>query len=336
MEAIMPWKKLFLMPVLLLALTACENSTPKLVGDPPRPPRKSQGSEVQTFNPAVDILFVIDDSGSMSSHQNLLKDNVELFTKGLAANKFVDFHIGVITTSDTFSDYTDSGGGALVGKVKYIERSTLMGFDFLKENILVGTSGDYIEKVFSPLIKALTEPMLSGTNQGFYRPSAFLAVVVITDAEDQSVTADPVDAHQFLLDLKGGDSTKILSYGAIIPTNDKTDCSRDDYNKPPTRIEEFFSLSNGQSFGLCDTDYGTKLGRIGADLVERIGRRVLLDRRPILESIEVTYGTQIIEPHPQTGWYYDGRDNAIILGSDIAWSEQPEGTTVEVYSIPAQ
>lgn len=328
--------KALLAAPLLLGLAACENPSPKLVGEPPRETRKSEGAELQTFNPSVDILFIIDDSGSMYTHQRNMQDNVDLFTNGIATNKFVDYHIGVITTTDTYNARLGNGGGVLSGRTKYVDRSTVNGMDILKANIMVGTSGSGWERVFDPLALALSEPVLSGHNQGYYRPSAYLAIVIITDAEDQSDKYDAAQIHQFLLNLKKGDSSKILSYGVIIPTNDSTGCSRDEYNAPPRRIEDFFSLTKGQFYGLCDVDYGAKLSRIGSDLVERIGRRVLLDRRPIIDTVEVTYGSQVIEPHPETGWSYDATDNAVVLGRRIQWTEQPDGTTVQVYFKPAQ
>lgn len=329
-------KRLCLAAVAIFMVTACERSSPKLVGEPPRETRKSEGSELQTFSPNVDVLFVIDDSGSMYTHQKNLQDNVDLFTNGIASNKFVDYHIGVITTSALYDSSRRSGGGVLKGKTKFVDRNTPNGMDILKENIMVGTEGDGYEKVFDPLQMALSEPILSAENQGFYRPSAYLAIVIITDAEDQSENFDPNQIHQFLLDLKKGDSSKLLTYGVIIPTTNTTNCARDEYDGHPSRIEDFFTLTKGSFYGLCDPDYGTKLAGIGNDLVERIGRRVLLDRRPMIETVEVTYGTQQITPNADSGWSYDATENAIVLGRKIIWSEQPEGTTLEVYFKPAQ
>jgi len=313
---------------LALQLAACNNASPKLVGEPPRETRKTEGTELQTFNPSVDILFVIDDSGSMWTHQNNLRVNADLFTAGLLNNKFVDYHIGVISTS-VQKQWSGAGGGELYGRVPWIDRSTPNGAQVLKDNIMIGTNGDVTEKVFDPLVKALTDPVLSNQNAGFYRPSAHLAVVVITDAEDQSVLYDPLQTTAFLFGLKGGISQKILTYGVIVPSLDATDCSRDSWDKP-LRLEQFFDLTKGSYYGLCDSDYGTKLARIGADLVERVGRRVLLDRRPILDTVRVTYGSQEITPDADFGWSYDAGENSIVLGRRILWSDQPLGTTVQV------
>lgn len=319
---------------LLFLVMGCNNASPKLVGEPPRETRKTEGSELQTFNPTVDILFVIDDSGSMYSHQRNLQANADLFAAGLQANKFVDYHIGVISTTDDYNSWSRSGGGILFGNQRYIDRNTLNGIKELKDNIMIGTNGSGWEMVFDPLKKALTDPVASRENAGFYRPSAYLAIVLITDAEDQSRRMNAQDTVQFLNDLKKGDSQKILTYGVIIPSNDATGCARDEAGVRPLRLEEFFKLTKGSFYGLCDIDYGAKLGRIGSDLVERVGRRVLLDRRPIIDTVVVNYGSQVILPNPETGWSYDATDNAIVLGRGIHWTDQPVGTMVEVFFKP--
>ncbi|MEK7358314.1 MAG: hypothetical protein AAB250_17845, partial [Bdellovibrionota bacterium] len=82
-------------------LIGCSEETPKLV-EPQHVKRekvKDSGGEKYTFNPKVDILFVVDDSGSMDAHQQNLAKNIELFTKGLQNNQILDYHFGVLTSS---------------------------------------------------------------------------------------------------------------------------------------------------------------------------------------------------------------------------------------------
>ncbi len=53
------------------------------------------------INPQVDILFVIDDSGSMKAHQAMLAKNIDRFVEGFGKNSLIDFHIGVMSIWDS-------------------------------------------------------------------------------------------------------------------------------------------------------------------------------------------------------------------------------------------
>lgn len=87
-----------LLSVLLLAgLAGCQNCTQVNVVNEPDPTQ-----QVDEFcqRPAskVDILWVVDNSGSMTSEQNKLGDRFSAFFKELQKS-LVDYHIGVVTTS---------------------------------------------------------------------------------------------------------------------------------------------------------------------------------------------------------------------------------------------
>lgn len=336
-----------------LILVACHSEDPKLVGTPPEQQRKAQGDDVQTLNSKVDILFVIDDSGSMDWHQKNLSTNIDLFLSGLAQNKFIDYHIGVISTAEepvNVNGGAGPGAGRLAGNIRYVDRNTPNGLDILKNNMLLGTWGSATEKMFAPTYLALTQPNLSGWNQGFYRPDAFLATVFLTDAEDQSdeseysypksptdpTNLDPQAFYSFLVNLKNNDARRVLTYGVYIPSNVPSSiCSWDDPNMPHVRLDKFFQISKGVTYSLCDVDYGKKLAGIGADLARRVGRTVWLDRRPNPYTIQVLYGTQVIPAGQDDGWTYDPAQVAIVFGPNVIWSNQPAGTAIEVYFDPA-
>ncbi len=333
-----------------LVLTSCKNADQKLVGTRPLDRRKAAGSEWQTFGSQVDILLVVDDSGSMDTHQKNLARNLDLFAEGLKANGFIDYHIGVISTAEAVATSTigsgmGPGGGRLNGNFRFIDRTTPNGFEEMKKNILMGISGSGYERMFSPTRLALTEPNLSGWNAGFYRNSAFLAVIYITDAEDQSDRSDgsgsrpssdpnnitPQAMYDFLVSLKGGNAQKVLVYGTWVPLGvPSATCHWDDDSMPHVRLDSFFNIAHAKTYSLCDPDYGKKLGDIGKDLTSRIGRRVMLDRRPNKETIQIFYGSQQIFPDAENGWSYDPESNSIIFGRKIIWSEQRPGTNIEV------
>lgn len=309
------------------ALISCSPSSEKLV---PQPDKKMSKSRHNTFDPVVDILFVIDNSGSMYSHQTNLAKNIRLFIDKIKQFQILDFHIGVTTTS-VASSYGSSDDGALVGSPKFVDHNTPNLDQVLYDNLVVGTEGSATEMPFAGAYLALTEPNLSGRNIGFYRERADLAIIYLTDTDDQSesIVIDANFLAQFMFSLKNGDAKKVHTYGAIIPSN-VSNCPREGYERP-VRIEEFFKLTGGISFSLCDPDFGDKLADIGDNLVGQIARVMRLSEIPDVKSIRVNYGTQIVPNDFLTGWVYNPAENSIMLGPDFKLSEQLPGTKLEVY-----
>jgi hypothetical protein len=312
---------------------SCSDQTPKLEGKPPvaeKPPEKISSNTV--FNGSVDILFVVDDSGSMGSHQINLGKNLDVFVKEITQGRPIDYRIGVISTSSRV--FGAGSGGQLNGNPKWVDRNTPNAVMTLRSNLSLGISGDPEEKVFDPVFLALTEPNLSNANKGFYRKESHLVLIFITDAEDQSqVISTPQQFYDFLKVLKGGNTKKILTYGVIVPSDDQMNCQRDSFEKP-VRLETFFKLSKGQFYGLCDADYGLKLGKLAANIAKEVGRYIYLNTLPNIKTIRVVYGNQIVKSDFEKGWSYDPEFNAIVFGSSMEWSDQPDGTQVEVFFDP--
>jgi hypothetical protein len=324
---------LILMIAAALVVSACAESSPKLVPLPlvkKERVRNTGGSKV-SFNRAVDILFVVDDSGSMGEHQTNLAKNVKLFTQGIVSNQILDYHIAVTSSNMDSDPYQPKPGygwkGELNGTVKFVSRNTPNGQAELERNLLIGTEGSGSEVFFTPIQAALTPPLLGGVNKGFYRQDAYLAVIFLTDADDQSQLAAG-DFYRFLVNLKGGDASKIISYGVYIPSVDRA-CNRSG-EPQPKKLEEFFQLSKAQTLGLCDADYGMKLVELGADLVRRVGSVLYLSRPPQPDTIYVTFGSQVIPNDPIKGWVYDPGRNALVFGDEIDLLPEPTGTQVEV------
>lgn len=317
-----------LVGLLVLAQLSCSSpAVPKAYIAPPKDDKISADTGLETVDPKVDIIFLIDNSGSMYSHQANLSANVNRFVSNFFGKIQVDFHIGVITTDNM--DGADCCG-KLVGYPPYIEKSTPNYQTVLAQRMMVGTNGAGEEMVFDPLMSALTEPNLSGINKGFLRPDAYLAIVVITDAEDQSEINRPNDLFTFLVNLKGQPS-KVLPYGVIVPSGVQN-CQRDDYQQPK-KIEYFLGLAvtaGSNSFSLCAPDFGDRLSDMGKDLAKRVGNTYYLARIPIVETIEVTYGTQFVAADAIKGWSFDAAKNALVFGPQIEWTNQPPGTKVKV------
>ena len=127
-------------------------------------------------------MWVIDNSGSMADEQRALGENFDSFIHGFIS-KGADFKMG-ITTTDTSSS---SKKGAMVAgsdtkltSAKAAADANQFMADF-KNLVKVGTSGSGYEKGLEA-----TEGFMQKYSQSFIRPDAYLAVVIISDEEDQS------------------------------------------------------------------------------------------------------------------------------------------------------
>lgn len=291
------------------------------------------------FDPQVDILFVVDNSGSMSTHQANLIKNIDLFTNAFLKNSILDYNIGVLTSDMCDFGGGDYCGGELVAKGGYpfVNRKTPNASFVLKTNLNLGIDGSGTEMFFDPLYTALTKN-LTTTNKDFYRSTATLLVIFVTDAEDQSRKMNELSMKTFLLGLKNNDATKIISLGVLVPSSDNS-CARDAWDKP-VALETFLSFFPLQTqtnvLNLCSATYGTELSKMANTIVNQIGRVIYLSRAPVMSSLKVTYGAIDLPNDVKKGWIYDLKQNAIILGDDVDWSVQPSGSRVKVFYDAAQ
>lgn len=327
---------LVLISILGGGLLSCSPDTPDAFLPPVYHSEKVEQDTTQVYEPSVDILFVVDNSGSMSAHQRNLAANVAKFTSTFTKSSVLDYNIGVVTTDMHGSSWNKTACcGQLVGAVRVVNKSTPGADMVLASNFDVGLNGSANEASFEPVMAALSIPNLTTWNAGFYRSNASLVVIFLTDAEDQSRGIDAPGLYQFLLNLKNGNVRKVLSYGVIVPTQDTLDCERDE-GRPPLRIEGFLSLvhnsQNGKSniMNICDPDYGSRLADMAKDIVENVGSTIYLDLPPDIRSIRVTYGNMLLPQDFEHGWSFDPKKNAIVLGSKIDWAAQPFGSRVKV------
>ncbi len=272
-----------------------------------------------SFNPSVDILFIIDDSGSMFSVQKQLAANSKLFIEQFFNTKFIDYHIGV-TTSSLFDSSSKAPGGQLrnVEGYTYVDRITPAGDIVLSNMLNVGTSGSATEQFFSIHMNTFAEPLLSGANRGFYREDAQLAIFVITDTEDQS-SFSALEAYEFLRDLKNKDERKLHYAAALVHVD--PNC-RSSENMDPRKIRSIIELfqERGYKFSLCQPNYGEDLATVATRLI-RSASTVYLDQLPDVTTLQVFYGDQRLLNDPLKGWVYDPDRNAIILSAGIEIDE---------------
>lgn len=152
----------------------------------------------------MDVLFVIDNSGSMGQEQTNLIANFPAFINVLNASG-LDYRVAVTTTGRNYSyTMTTPIGGSLPMSQSGGDNGTMlqpaacsMTKRWIDKNdpdpsatfscvANVGTGGPSDEMPLSAMRDAFEERMADGTNAGFRRTDALLAVVLLTDEEDCS------------------------------------------------------------------------------------------------------------------------------------------------------
>ena len=156
----------------------------------------------------MDLVFVVDDSGSMKEEQDNLAANFPKFVKVLddfrtKSGAKIDYRVAVTTTGRDLRYTIQTPIGAIAQNEKgdngafrekascgstrrWLERGdgdVAKNFACLSK---VGTGGASIEMPLYALKLALEDRVADGTNAGFRRPDALLGVVILSDEDDCS------------------------------------------------------------------------------------------------------------------------------------------------------
>lgn len=181
------------------------------VGPDANPNRPSEFTDAAPAKPCdkMDILFIVDDSGSMAEEQTNLAANFPEFVNVIdnhttSAGDLLDYRVAVTTTGRDV-DYTitlpppfstslpqseDGANGELLQKCgmnkRWLNRADADVSSTFSCAANVGTSGPSLEMPLYTMELAFSDRMDDGTNAGFLRDDALLALVILTDENDCS------------------------------------------------------------------------------------------------------------------------------------------------------
>ncbi|MDP2307260.1 MAG: hypothetical protein Q8P18_14635 [Pseudomonadota bacterium] len=214
----------------------------------------------------VDVLWVIDNSGSMAQEQTRVANAIaSFFTWFTTLN--LDYHMGVITTDVVNPIYS----GRLVGTPAYIDGGTANAELELAEAIAVGTEDMGDESGLAAVELALSEPVMSVENAGFLRPGAHLAVIFLSD-EPEFSAADSAHYISFLQTLKA-DPTDILVSAIVgdLTTGCSNVCDEGPQDaQPGDKYLEVVSAFSGVFGSICTCDLAPTLDQIGMETTRYI------------------------------------------------------------------
>ncbi|MCC6278669.1 MAG: hypothetical protein IT289_12205 [Oligoflexia bacterium] len=364
---------------LVLAIANCGPKSPRLVNPVEKPvPFQLDDQVIEIPGDAkVDIVFVMDNSKSMLPHMVNLQNNIDRFVGAFAKNSMIDYHIGVLAIYDSkqpreknpsfdvfplgqLLPLTDPSVAApawnpehpnkprkVLEGPRFVTRQTVKMQKTLGDTINIGWwHGPEYEELFSPVLAAISPENQTGANAGFFRSDAYLVVIMVTDADDDSEGISPEQLYYKLLDFKGNEREKVMGFAVVSPVEEKT-CKKDPSIKNgggPFRILKFVELTDGysDSFSLCSPEFGKKLTNLGDTINQRVGRKVIkLPYKPDFKNrIEIKYGTQLRVIDLQQGqfpkgWQYDADANALIVDSNHDFKMEP-GANFSIKLLPVK
>lgn len=275
---------------------------------PPTPKQRSFTHTARSFQVSgsrMNILWVIDNSGSMSIYQKSVIQNTERFMRRFVASRVIDWKMGLISTTVRDDPYVGLTPQTALDSTSVDPIGTFQ--DAVGK---LGTNGDYDELTFTPILNTL------GKYPAFSPPGEQLSVIVVTDADEQS----KISGKDFLSYIQAFKPAmdSFAMYGATADT--ATDCKGEStipYLGSP--YEFVITATQGLWFSLCDPDFGTQLAAISDRIIERVDHpRVYLDVHPIPRTIRLYYNGLELPPGPaESGgyWVYEISTNSIIFNS---------------------
>ena len=256
----------------------------------------------------LDILFVVDNSGSMSEDQAKLGDKIYSFIDTLDD---VDWQIGITTT-----DVSNGPHGI---------KGSLLEFDGMGSKVLTPNSPGALEAFQRTVVRresidcvpecpsGLEEPLRaammamdkrSNENSGFFRDGADLGLLVLSDEDEMSdgpaAATSPAELVNHMRSI-WGDSKRLLTYGMVIVPGDSSCFSEQGGGSYGRFVSALSSLTGGLVGSICDDDYAPTLGLI-AENARKLLEFVELRQYPEEGSVEVSFS-----PAHITTFYMQGK-----------------------------
>lgn len=277
----------------------------------------STAEQTDTFKQAqggkTDILFVIDNSGSMGNDQKNLSDNFGSFIKW-ASTLQVDFHLAVTTTTVKFSPLSPGTAGEFVGTTNpFLTRNTPNYEQAFRQYAQVGTGGSSSEQGLEAMRLALSAPnTTTGKNKGFLRQDASLSIVTVSDEQDSSPSVVQTYIN-FLLNLKGKRNRDLVRFNIVIGIDENTLAPKCPSGAAASsgRYLAVAQAFRGVVASICNANWSNTLSRIGS-VTFGLKNTFFLSRPADPNSISVKVDGVPVTAGANT-WKHEQTDNSIVF-----------------------
>lgn len=321
-------KKNAILVVAVLLLLSCSRNNgflyrpPSVEIDPHVNDVHTSSYEVKNImtNP-IDILWVIDNSGSMGDDIQNVSTNANLFMQQFSKVAGADWKMGLISTDISETPY-----------LGFMQSDVFDSTDpdpvtrFRTALSRLGTNGSATEMTCAPAYRHLT------TFPNFMRKGAKFALIVLTDEDEQSSFSGGCGPFLTHLTQQKGSLKDILSY-SVLGTRDM--CPFSGYfGYAGSAYESLFNnFPLNKMFSLCSTQFGNDLAKISTDIVSHFERRrVVLSDLADPKTIKVMYNGKEIPGGLTGAWVYVPDSNAVEF-SDLSFAVGNQASVDVVYKL---
>ncbi len=288
--------------LLMLGLFACRNDNEVI---------RQVGSDLfyQVPTDQVDILWVTDNSCSMADEQAAIGAKFESFI-GSIVDSNIDFHIGVITTDLVAADQAGKLQ-APADEPLYLDANVPDYAGRFRERISVGTQGSDREAGIDAAFQALSQPLVSGFNDGFRRPEAGLHILVYSDGDDTSdafLGEDAVALLQAHLAAEALHSGRSASLHAIVGPGPAGCATEEAHATHGARYLAAATATGGAAWSICEAGLAARWADL-LPLPEDLPTTFPLSAVPLEGQLSVTVDEA---PTPE-GWSLDLNAPALVF-----------------------
>jgi hypothetical protein len=282
-------------------------------------------------NGVVDILWIIDDSGSMADERLILGSDFQGFLNELVAIQS-DYQIGVTSLNDIDQGQLKASVSVAPG-LTVITNATPNATAVFQELTTYPTSRLHWDQGLRMGTLALTPPNTAsgGPNFGFVRPNAALALIVVTNGEDASY-GDPDYYTRFYRGVKGPGNARLVTFstlGGDLPNGctPAVDVGKFGGQAPAATRYASVSFGTGGVVGsICDADFAGTLLRI-VQALNTLRKVFPLTVLPAAGTLTVTVNGVVVPQDVVNGWQYQASTNSVIfLGAYVP----PPGAQIQI------
>lgn len=241
-------------------------------------------------DPPSDIMFLVDQSGSMDDDQRRLGENFSTFISELSAYTD-DWQVVVVNDDDGCHN-----SGILT------RRSS--GYQSMFSSAVSRGGGSYTEALLLPAATGVEKTDPGECNHSFMREGAMLHIIVVSDEPNQTPSSWSHYVNQIIA-KKGSEANVRIS--AIAGPTTTSSCAQ-----PGTGYAEAVDATGGVFLNICN-NWATSANLALLAEASVYQDTYELTRDPVVDTIEV----YVNEARRSNGWEYDAGSNAVVFTGNV-------------------